>query len=150
MQIVHYGNLSASTVLIQPVDDHDLEEMETELNEIKKTGKGRLSVDCGESGQLESGSFALGGTGSFWKRGLRRRCGGAAAISFRAMCGSQKNVLYRWIFAGGIILSLGGISDGYLCRCCSSISVCLVSGISAIYERTRYESKVGVSELGKP
>jgi len=30
MQIFHYGNLSASTVLIQPVDDHDLEEMETE------------------------------------------------------------------------------------------------------------------------
>ena len=27
MQIVHYGNLSASTVLNQPVDDHDLEEM---------------------------------------------------------------------------------------------------------------------------
>ena len=27
MQIVHYGNPSASTVLIQPVDDHDLEEM---------------------------------------------------------------------------------------------------------------------------
>lgn len=25
MQIVHYGNLSASTVLIQPVGDHDLE-----------------------------------------------------------------------------------------------------------------------------
>ena len=144
MQIVHYGNPSASTVLIQPVDDHDLEEMETELNEI------RLSVDCGESGQLESRSFALGGVCSLWQRGLRRRCGGAAAISFRTMCGSQKNVLYRWIFAGGIILSLGGISDGYLCRCCSSISVCLVSGISAIYERTRYESKVGVSEFGKP
>ena len=53
---------------------------------------------------------------------------GAAAISFRTMCGSQKSVLYRWIFAGGIILPLGGISDGYLCRCCSSISVCLVSG----------------------
>ena len=27
MQIVHYGNPSASTVLIQPVGDHDLEEM---------------------------------------------------------------------------------------------------------------------------
>ena len=39
MQIVHYGNPSASTVLIQPVDDHDLEEMETELNEIRKQGK---------------------------------------------------------------------------------------------------------------
>ena len=39
MQIVHYGNLSASTVLIQPVGDHDLEEMETELNEIRKQGK---------------------------------------------------------------------------------------------------------------
>ena len=141
MQIVHYGNLSASTVLIQPVDDHDLEEMETELNEIRKQGKADF--------QLKSGSFALGGVCSLWQRGLRRWCGGVAAISFRSMCGSQKNVLYRWIFAGGIILSLGGISDGYLCRCCSSISVCLVSGISAIYERTRYESKVGVSELGK-
>ena len=30
---------SASTVLIQPVGDHDLEEMETELNEIRKQGK---------------------------------------------------------------------------------------------------------------
>ena len=39
MQIVHYGNPSASTVLIQPVDDHDLEEMKTELNEIRKQGK---------------------------------------------------------------------------------------------------------------
>ena len=39
MQIVHYGNPSASTVLIQPVGDHDLEEMETELNEIRKQGK---------------------------------------------------------------------------------------------------------------
>ena len=39
MQIFHYGNFSASTVLIQPVDDHDLEEMETELNEIRKQGK---------------------------------------------------------------------------------------------------------------
>ena len=39
MQIVHYGNPSASTVLIQPVDDHDLEEMETEFNEIRKQGK---------------------------------------------------------------------------------------------------------------
>ena len=136
MQIFHYGNLSASTVLIQPVDDHDLEEMETELNEIKKQGKADFQLIAVKVDN--------------WKRGLRRRCGGAAAISFRTMCGSQKNVLYRWIFAGGIILSLGGISDGYLCRCCSSISVCLVSGISAIYERTRYESKVGVSERGKP
>ena len=39
MQIFLYGTLSASTVLIQPVDDHDLEEMETELNEIRKQGK---------------------------------------------------------------------------------------------------------------
>ena len=150
MQIFHYGNLSASTVLIQPVDDHDLEEMETELNEIKKQGKADFQLIAVKVDNWNRDLFALGGTGSFWKRGLRRRCGGAAAISFRTMCGSQKNVLYRWIFAGGIILSLGGISDGYLCRCCSSISVCLVSGISAIYERTRYESKVGVSERGKP
>lgn len=39
MQIFNYGNPSASTVLIQPVDDHDLEEMETELDEIRKQGE---------------------------------------------------------------------------------------------------------------
>ena len=36
MQIFNYGNPAASTVLIQPVDDHDLEELETEINEIRK------------------------------------------------------------------------------------------------------------------
>ena len=36
MQIFNYGNPAASTVLIQPVDDHELEELETEINEIRK------------------------------------------------------------------------------------------------------------------
>ncbi len=36
MQIFNYGNPAASTVLIQPVDDHDLEELETEIDEIRK------------------------------------------------------------------------------------------------------------------
>lgn len=36
MQIFNYGNPSAPTVLIQPVDDHDLEEMEGEIDEIRK------------------------------------------------------------------------------------------------------------------
>ena len=36
MQIFNYGNPSASTVLIQPVDDHDLKEMEAEIDEIRK------------------------------------------------------------------------------------------------------------------
>ncbi len=36
MQIFNYGNPSASIVLIQSVDDHDLEELETEINEIRK------------------------------------------------------------------------------------------------------------------
>ena len=39
MQIINYGNPSASIVLIQPVDNHDLEEIETEINEIKKLVK---------------------------------------------------------------------------------------------------------------
>ena len=147
MQIVHYGNPSASTVLIQPVDDHDLEEMETELNEIRKQGKADFQLIAVKVDNWNQDLSPWEASAVFGREGFGD---GAAAISFRTMCGSQKNVLYRWIFAGGIILSLGGISDGYLCRCCSSISVCLVSGISAIYERTRYESKVGVSEFGKP
>lgn len=36
MKIITYGNPSASTVLIQPVDDHDLGEMEIEIAEIRK------------------------------------------------------------------------------------------------------------------
>lgn len=36
MKIVTYGNPSASTVLVQPVDDHDLGEMEIEIDEIRK------------------------------------------------------------------------------------------------------------------
>ena len=41
MQIYNYGNPAASTVLIQSVDDHDLEELETEINEIRK----RVQID---------------------------------------------------------------------------------------------------------
>ena len=41
MQIFNYGNPAASTVLIQPVDDHELEELETEINEIRK----RVQID---------------------------------------------------------------------------------------------------------
>ena len=36
MQIFNYGNPAASTVLIQPVDDHELEELETVIEEIRK------------------------------------------------------------------------------------------------------------------
>lgn len=36
MQIFNYGNPSASTILIQAVDDHDLEELETEISEIRE------------------------------------------------------------------------------------------------------------------
>ncbi|MCI5654444.1 MAG: hypothetical protein MR311_09265 [Lachnospiraceae bacterium] len=36
MKIITYGNPSASTVFIQPVGDHDLEEMEIEIAEIRK------------------------------------------------------------------------------------------------------------------
>ena len=39
MQIIYYGNADASTVLIQPVDDHDLAEMDVEIEEIKKNIK---------------------------------------------------------------------------------------------------------------
>lgn len=36
MKIFRYGNPSASTFLIQPIDDHDLGELKTEINEIRK------------------------------------------------------------------------------------------------------------------
>ena len=41
--ITTYGNPSASIVLIQMVDDHDLEGMESEAAEIKKLT--RISID---------------------------------------------------------------------------------------------------------
>ena len=36
MQLYHYGNPDASVVFIQPVDAHDLAEMEAEIGEIRK------------------------------------------------------------------------------------------------------------------
>ena len=36
MKILNYGNPSASVVLIQPVDDHDPEELEKEFDEIRR------------------------------------------------------------------------------------------------------------------
>ena len=41
MNILQYGNPNASVVLIQPVDEHDLSEIDTEIEEIKK----RVNVD---------------------------------------------------------------------------------------------------------
>jgi predicted alpha/beta superfamily hydrolase len=41
MQLLNYGDVGASTVLIQPVDDHDLVEMDAEIAEIR----GRVKVD---------------------------------------------------------------------------------------------------------
>lgn len=124
--------------------------METELNEIRKQGKADFQLIAVKVDNWNQDLSPWEASAVFGREGFGDGAGELLQFLLGSMCGSQKNVLYRWIFAGGIILSLGGISDGYLCRCCSSISVCLVSGISAIYERTRYESKVGVSELGKP
>ena len=36
MQLLNYGNVGASAVLIQPVDDHDLTEMDAEIVEIRR------------------------------------------------------------------------------------------------------------------
>ena len=146
MQIFHYGNLSASTVLIQPVDDHDLEEMETELNEIRKQGKADFQLIAVKVDNWNQDLSPWEASAVFGREGF----GDGAGELLQFLLGQCADRRKTYYIAGGIILSLGGISDGYLCRCCSSISVCLVSGISAIYERTRYESKVGVSELGKP
>ena len=41
MQLLNYGDVGASTVLIQPVDDHDLVEMDAEIAEIR----GRVKAD---------------------------------------------------------------------------------------------------------
>ena len=35
MQLLNYGDVGASTVLIQPVDGHDLVEMDAEIAEIR-------------------------------------------------------------------------------------------------------------------
>ena len=39
MQLLNYGNFGASAVLIQPVDDHDLTEMDAEIVEIRRRVK---------------------------------------------------------------------------------------------------------------
>ena len=57
MQIFHYGNLSASTVLIQPVDDHDLEEMERLLPDASRlNSRGMDGAGMSEGNQSVRGS----------------------------------------------------------------------------------------------
>jgi len=37
MKILEFGNIESNTVLIQPVDDHDLAVMDSEVSALKET-----------------------------------------------------------------------------------------------------------------
>ena len=150
MQIFHYGNLSASTVLIQPVDDHDLEEMETELNEIRKQGKADFQLIAVKVDNWNQDLSPWEASAVFGREGFGDGAGELLQFLL-GQCVDRRKTYYigGYSLAGLFSLWTAYQTDNF-CRCCSSISVRLVSGISAIYERTRYESKVGVSELGKP
>ena len=76
MQIFNYGNPSASTVLIQPVDDHDLEEMKAEIDEIRK----QVQTDFQLIAVME-------GTGCLWKRRFRRWSRGYVTVYSGTMFG---------------------------------------------------------------
>lgn len=48
MTLHYFADKNADTVLIQPVGDHDLPEIENEVAEIKKAHECGFSAYCGE------------------------------------------------------------------------------------------------------
>ena len=45
MKVLQYGNPESSTVLIQPVDEHDLAFIENEISEIRNTVKNDFKMN---------------------------------------------------------------------------------------------------------
>lgn len=63
----YYGDKNADIVLIQPVGDHDLPEIENEVAEIKKLTSVGFSAYCGEGRGLEQGAFTMGSPCGIWQ-----------------------------------------------------------------------------------
>ena len=120
-----HGNPDSPIVLVQPVDDHDLEEMEAEVSEIQRL----TSMDfCRIAVKVRSWNQDL----SPWKAPAvfgNQDFGNGAADFLRnitELCSDPHKTYY---LGGYSLAGLFCLSDRSVLRDCGSIAVCLVSRI---------------------
>ena len=139
MKIFRYGNPSASTVLVQPIDDHDLGELKTEINEIRK----QVQIDFQLIAvKVDDWNHDL----SPWK---------APAVFGKDGFGDGAEDMLRFILAQCVnrsktyYISVDSLSDRRICRNRGSFPLNLVSGFPAVYDGTRRQGRFGLSQFGR-
>lgn len=150
MKIFRYGNPSASTFLIQPIDDHDLGELKTEINEIRKQVQIDFQLIAVKVDDWNRDLSPWKAPAVFGKDGF----GDGAKDMLRfilAQCMNCSKTYYnRRVFPGGVIFSVGSLSDRRICRNRGSFPLNLVSKFPAVYEGTRCQGRFGLSQFGRP
>ena len=132
MRTYEYGNLDAQTVLIQPVDDHELPLMEKEWQEIRNlTDKDVLLIAVKVNSWNDDLSPweapAVFGKDGFWGRAEKM------LEIIRQLCQENSNSYYLGGYSlAGLVCTLGWLS-GAICRDCSSLAINVFSGIYRLH-----------------
>ena len=129
MTIYEYGNPEAEVVLIQPVGDHDLPEIENEVMEIGKLVNEdfqfiAVKVDSWNQELTPWKAPAVFGNENFGDGAWQ------TLKEILKICTDKNKIYYSWrLFPFRAFCIMGIVSNGYILWCGSSLSFCLVSWI---------------------
>ena len=136
-----YGNPEAPIVLIQPVGDHDLPEIEGEVAQIRKLTALdfqmiAVKVDDWNLDLSPWKAPAVFGNEDFGE--------GAASLleEILRLCSDESKTYYLGGYSLAGLFSVGILSDGSVCGDSGGIALGVVPRVSTLYERTR-ESESG-------
>ena len=136
-----YGNPEAPIVLIQPVGDHDLPEIEGEVAQIRKLTALdfqmiAVKVDDWNLDLSPWKAPAVFGNEDFGE--------GAASLleEILRLCSDESKTYYLGGYSLRVVFSVGILSDGSVCGDSGGIALGVVPRVSTLYERTR-ESESG-------
>ena len=117
----YYGDKNADIVLIQPVGDHDLPEIENEVAEIKKLTSVDFQLIAVKVEDWNRELSPWEAPAVFGNEG--RHSGG----DINALLGQEQELLHWRIFSGRAFCLVGGVSNGEIFRRCGGFSVGVVS-----------------------
>lgn len=136
-----YGDPEAPIVLIQPVGDHDLPEIEGEVAQIRKLTALdfqmiAVKVDDWNLDLSPWKAPAVFGNEDFGE--------GAASLleEILRLCSDESKTYYLGGYSLAGVFSVGILSDGSVCGDSGGIALGVVPRVSTLYERTR-ESESG-------
>lgn len=129
-----YGNPEAPIVLIQPVGDHDLPEIEGEVAQIRKLTALDFQMIAVK---VDDWNLDL----SPWKApavfGNEDFGGGAASLleEILRLCPDERKTYYLGGYSlAGLFFSVGILSDGSVCGDSGGIALSVVPRVSVLYE----------------